>query len=136
VRTFYETRGWIHWVRAEVVMLDEIFSSKMIPVNDAARYTGTSSEMAFSLNVEGKKIDKQKCVVLTITRIGIIFPMPVRHTEQWLTCWSCVRCGYICEEKVCIYIGEINVASGESSWLSLEANRGFLRTNGRCLLPT
>jgi hypothetical protein len=62
-------------------MLDEVFSSKMIPVNDAARYTRTSSVMASSLNVEGKKIDKQKCVVLTITRIRIIFPMPVRHTE-------------------------------------------------------
>jgi hypothetical protein len=128
--------GWIHWVGAEVVMLDEVFSSKMIPMNDVARYTGTLSEMASSLNVEGKKIDKQKCVVLTITRIGSIFPMPVRHTEEWLTSWSCVRCGHICEEKVCIYIGESNVASGGSSWLWLEANRGFLRTNGRCLLPT
>jgi hypothetical protein len=29
--------GWIHWVRSEVVMVDKVFSSKMIPVNDAAR---------------------------------------------------------------------------------------------------
>jgi hypothetical protein len=108
------------------VMLDEVFSSKMIPVNDAARYTGTSSEMASNLNVKGKKIDKQKCVVLTITRIGIIFPMPVRHTEQWLTLWSCVRCGYICEEKVCIYIyrrdqcgfrGKLVAFVGSQPWL-------------------
>jgi hypothetical protein len=49
--------GWIYWVRAEVVMMDEVFSSKMIPVNHAARYTGTSSVMASSLNVEGKQID-------------------------------------------------------------------------------
>ena len=59
--------GWINWVRAEVVMLDEVFSSKMIPVNDAARYTGTASENASGLNVERKKIDKHKCVVVTIT---------------------------------------------------------------------
>jgi hypothetical protein len=31
------TQCWIHWFHAEVVMLDEVFSSKMIPVNDAAR---------------------------------------------------------------------------------------------------
>jgi hypothetical protein len=74
--------GWIHWVRAEVVMVDEVFSSKMIPVNDVARYTGTSSENAFVLNVERKKSDKHKCVVVTITRIGIIIPMEMRHIEQ------------------------------------------------------
>jgi hypothetical protein len=39
-------------------MVDEVFSSKMIPVNDAARYTETSSEKVYSLNVEGKKTDK------------------------------------------------------------------------------
>jgi hypothetical protein len=50
--------GWIHWVGAKVVMVDEVFSSKMIPVNDAARYTETSSEKVYSLNVEGKKTDK------------------------------------------------------------------------------
>jgi hypothetical protein len=74
--------GWIHWVGAKVVMVDEVFSSKMIPVNDAARYTETSSEKASSLNVEGKKSDKHKCVVVTITGIGIIVPMEMRHTEQ------------------------------------------------------
>ena len=74
--------GWIHWVGAEVVMVDEVFSSKMIPVNDAARYTGTSSENASSLNVECEKSDKHKCVVVTITRIGIIIPMKMRHIEQ------------------------------------------------------
>jgi hypothetical protein len=124
------------------VMLDEVFSSKMIPVNDAARYTGTSSEKVSSLNVEGKKTDKYKCVVVTITRIGIIFPIEIRHTEQWLTSWSCVGCGHIWEEKVCIYIyiyiyiGEMNMASGESSWLSLEDNSGFLRAIVRGLLAT
>jgi hypothetical protein len=126
-----DTLGW-----AEVVMLDEVFSSKMIPMNDAARYTGTSSEKAFSLNVEGKKAGKHKCVIVTITRIGIIFPMEMRHTEQWLTSSSCVGCGHIWEEKVCIYIGEMNVVSGGISWLSLEANRGFLRTIVRGLLAT
>jgi hypothetical protein len=127
--------GWIHWVGAEVVMLDEVFSRKMIPVNDAARYTGTSSEKASSLNVEGKKTDKHKCVIVTITRIGIIFPIEMRHTKQWLTSSSCVGCGHIWEEKVCIYIGEMNEASGGSSWLSLEA-RGFMRTIARGLLAT
>jgi hypothetical protein len=43
---------------------------------------------------------------------------------------------YVKRKYAYIYIGETNVASGGSSWLSLEANRGFLRTNGRCLLPT
>jgi hypothetical protein len=28
---------WIHRVRPEVVMVDKVFSSKMIPANDAAR---------------------------------------------------------------------------------------------------
>jgi hypothetical protein len=56
--------GWIHWVRAEVVMVDEVLSSIMIPVNDAARYTRTSTGTASSLNVEGKKSDKHKCVVV------------------------------------------------------------------------
>ena len=74
--------GWIHWVGAEVVMVDEVFSSKMIPVSDAARYAGTSSEKASSLNVERKKSDKHKCVVVTITRIRIIIPMEMRHTKQ------------------------------------------------------
>jgi hypothetical protein len=41
--------GWIHWVRGEVVMMDKIFSSKMIPLNDAARQTGPSSVMASGL---------------------------------------------------------------------------------------
>jgi hypothetical protein len=118
------------------VMVDEVFSSKMIPMNDAARYTRTSSEKASSLNVEGKKSGKHKCVVVTITGIRIIVPMEIRHTEQWLTSWSCVGCGHIWEEEVCIYIGEMNVASGGSSCLSLQANRGFLRTNVRCLLAT
>jgi hypothetical protein len=96
--------GWIHWAGAKVVMVDEVFSSIMIPVNDAARYTRTSTEKASSLNVEGKKSDKHKCVVVTITRIRIIFPMERRHSEQWLTSWSCVGCGHIWEEQVCIYI--------------------------------
>jgi hypothetical protein len=74
--------GWIHWVGAEVVMVDEVFSSKMILVNYAARYTRTSSENAFSLNVQRKKSDKHKCVVVTIIRIGIIIPMEMRHIEQ------------------------------------------------------
>jgi hypothetical protein len=59
--------------------------------------------MASSLNVQGKKIDKQKCFVVTITRIGIMFPMPVRHFEQRLTCGTTLLCGYICEEKQYIY---------------------------------
>jgi hypothetical protein len=69
--------GWIHWVGGKVVMVDEVFSSKMIPVNDAARYTRTSSKKASSLNVEGKKTDKHKCVVVTITGIRIIVPMEI-----------------------------------------------------------
>jgi hypothetical protein len=35
-----------------------------------------------------------------------------------------------------IYIGEMNLACGGSSWLVLEANRGFVGTIGRCLLAT
>jgi hypothetical protein len=35
-----------------------------------------------------------------------------------------------------IYIGGMNVASVGSSCLSLEANRGFLRTTIWCVLPT
>jgi hypothetical protein len=75
--------------------------------------------MASSLNVQGKKIDKQKCFVVTITRIGIMFPMPVRHFEQRLTCGTTLLCGYICEEKQYIYIDESKVAYVESQpWLS------------------
>jgi hypothetical protein len=59
---------------------------------------------ASSLNVKGKKIDKQKCFVVTITGIRIMFPMTGRHFEQRLTCGTTVICGYICEEKHCIYI--------------------------------
>jgi hypothetical protein len=87
--------------------------------------------MAYSLNVEGKKIDKQKCFVLTVTRIGIMFPMAVRHSDQRLTCRTTLVCGYICEEKQCIYIGDTNVASGGSKWLTLKDNRGFLCTTDR-----
>jgi hypothetical protein len=62
--------------------VDKVFSSKMISVNDAARYTGTASENASGLNVERKKCDKHKCVGVTITRIGIIIRMEMRHIEQ------------------------------------------------------
>jgi hypothetical protein len=79
--------GWIHWVRAEVVMVDEVLSSIMIPMNDASRDTGTSTGTTSSLNVEGKKSDKHKCVVVTITRIGIIVPTQRRYSEQWLASW-------------------------------------------------
>jgi hypothetical protein len=37
---------------------------------------------------------------------------------------------------VYIYIGEMILACGGSSWLSLEANRGFVRTIARGLLAT
>jgi hypothetical protein len=53
-------------------------------LNDAARQTGPSSVMASGLYVEGKKIDKHKCFVLTVTRIRIMISMPVRHTVKWL----------------------------------------------------
>jgi hypothetical protein len=81
-----------------------------------------------------RRLTSIKCVVVTITGIEITVPMEMRHTEQWITSSRCVRCGHIWEEEVCIYIGEMNVASGGSSCLSLQANRGFLRTNVRCLL--
>ena len=89
--------------------------------------------MACRLNVEGKKIDKQKCFVLTITRIRIMFPMPVRHTVKWLNCSTTQLCWCICEEKYCIYIGESNVASGGSKCLPLKAKRGFrCKTSAAC----
>jgi hypothetical protein len=67
-------------------MMDKIFSTKMIPVNNAARQTGPSSVLASGLYVEDKKIDKHKCFVLTITRIRIMIAMPVRHNLKWVNC--------------------------------------------------
>jgi hypothetical protein len=64
-------------------MVDEVLSNIMIPVYDAARYTGSSMETASSLNVEGKKSDKHKCVVISITRIRIIVPM--ERTQQTMS---------------------------------------------------
>jgi hypothetical protein len=66
--------------------MDKIFSTKMTPVNNAARQTGPSSEVASGLYVEDKKIDKHKCFVLTITRIRVLIAMPVRHIVKWLNC--------------------------------------------------
>ena len=101
---------------------------------------------ASSLNVQGKKIDKQKCFVVTITGIGIMVPMTGRHFEQRLTCGTTLICGYICEEKHCIYIDERNLASGRSNglhrkpalaynisetWLSVEDKHGLLCTTER-----
>jgi hypothetical protein len=77
---------WINWVRGEVVMMDKIFSTKMIPVNNTARQTGPSSVLASGLYVEDKKIDKHKCFVLIITRIRIMIAMPVRHNVKWVNC--------------------------------------------------
>jgi hypothetical protein len=37
---------------------------------------------------------------------------------------------------VCIYIGEMNLACGASSWLVPETNRGFVGTIGRSMLTT
>jgi hypothetical protein len=48
-------------------MVDEVLSGIMIPVNHVARDTGTSTPTACSLNGEGKKSGKHKCVVVTIT---------------------------------------------------------------------
>jgi hypothetical protein len=28
---------WIHWIRSEVVVLDEIFSSSVVPLDNSAR---------------------------------------------------------------------------------------------------
>jgi hypothetical protein len=128
--------GWIHWVQVEVVMVDEVLSSIMIPVNDAARYTRMSTGTTSSLNVEGKKSDKHKCVVVTITGIRIIIPMERIHSEQWLTSWSCVECTQNWEEHVCIYIGEMNVACVGSSCLALQAKRVLLCTTVGCVLAT
>jgi hypothetical protein len=64
--------------------VDEVLSGIMIPVNYAARDTGTSTPTTYSLNGEGKKSGKHKCVVVTITRIGIIVPTQRRHSQQRL----------------------------------------------------
>jgi hypothetical protein len=95
--------------------------------------------MASGLYVEGKKIDKYKCFVLTITRIRIMIPMPVRHTVKWLNCSTTQPCWCICEEMDSKYIGERNVASGEKqvpsvesqTWLSLQDKCGLPRTTSR-----
>jgi hypothetical protein len=89
--------------------------------------------MASGLYVEGKKIDKHKCFVLTITRIRIMIPMPVRHTMKWLNCSTTRLCWCICQEMDCIYIGESNVASGGSKCLPLKAKHGFrCKTSAAC----
>jgi hypothetical protein len=80
--------GWINGVRAEVVMVDEVLSSIMIPVNHTARDTGTSTPTACSINGEGKKSGKHKCVVVTITRIRTIVPTQRRHSAQRLVSLS------------------------------------------------
>jgi hypothetical protein len=108
-------------------MVDKIFSSKMIPLNDVARQTGPSSVMASGLYVEGKKIDKHKCFVLTITRIRIMIPMPVRHTVKLLNSSTTQLCWCICEEMDSIFIGERNAASGGSKCLLLKAKSAACR---------
>jgi hypothetical protein len=35
--TFDENMWWIHWIRSEVVVLDEIFSSSVVPMDNSAR---------------------------------------------------------------------------------------------------
>jgi hypothetical protein len=43
--------GWIHRVLGEVVMMDKIFSTKMISMNNPSRQTGPSLEVASRLYV-------------------------------------------------------------------------------------
>ena len=78
--------GWIHRVLGEVVMMDKIFSTKMISMNNPPSQTGPSLEVASRLYVEDKKIDKHKCFVVTITRVRVFIAMAVRHTVKCLNC--------------------------------------------------
>jgi hypothetical protein len=65
--------GWIHGIQAEVVMVDEVLSGVMIPVNHVARDTGTSTPTTCSLNGDGKKSGKHKCVVVTICKTQNVY---------------------------------------------------------------
>jgi hypothetical protein len=70
------------------MMTDEVISDIMILMNHTSRDTGTSTPMTCSLNGDGKKGGKYKCVVVTITRIRIIVPTQRRHNAQRLVSLS------------------------------------------------